>query len=184
MKKLWALCLIFALLCGGPALAYWEPDRALECREDNRGCLVLQMVMTGSFAQFDPEDSLGGRMLSAALDSVCGVDEAQMEHFCEEFDTTPEEFLPYYYTAVGNCLWADILYGGDVDARTESMHRVLLLFLNPGSVENAQEQMEAIRSRIQDDLILQMAQTTGVSEDFVRYLIFSGSWRVETETVQ
>lgn len=182
MKKVLAFFLAFMLLGNAQASSYWEDtyDRPVVCCEGKSECLVLQMIMMGCFAQFDPEDSLNGRILSAAMPSLLEVDEREMQHFCEEFGVELEALYPFYYTAVGNCLWATILYGDDAaDAEAEAIHRVLLLFLNPQAVPGAQMQMEAIRDQIGDDLIAQMAEKTGTTVDFIQYLIFSDSWKIE-----
>lgn len=181
MKKVLALFMALMLLGPAQARAYWEDtyDRPVVCCEGKSECLVLQMIMMGSFAQFDPEDSLNGRILSAVMPFLLEVDESDMQHFCEEFGVELEALYPFYYTAMGNSLWATILYGDDAaDAETKAIHQVLMLFLDPQAAPDAQAQMDVIREEIGDELIARMAEKTGTTVDFIRYLIFSDNWSI------
>lgn len=174
--KLRILLILLALLLISPAqAAYWEdsPDLPVVCREDDSGCQILQMVMRGSFDFFDPADLLSGRVLSAALDSLCVVDDEDFAHFVDMFGVEEAVIRRYYYIALANCLWADIVTGSDPVSNEE---HVLLLFLDPSTEENAQTQMDTIRSRMSDDSIDALAQAVGVPSDFVYYLIYSESW--------
>ena len=48
---------------------------------------------------------------------------------------------------------------------------MLLLFLDPDSEENAEEQMEIIRAGMDETLIERMSAETGLPADFIAYLM-------------
>ncbi|MDO4741186.1 MAG: hypothetical protein Q4A66_11000, partial [Eubacteriales bacterium] len=77
MKRILSLLLILLLALSPARAEYWTDltDRPVVCCEDRPGCHVLQTVMMGSFAQFDPDDSLSVRVFSAALPRLLAVEE-------------------------------------------------------------------------------------------------------------
>lgn len=75
-----------------------------------------------------------------------------------------------YYVAMANCLWADMLISSDAGGAAGAARRVLLLFLDPDSEENAEEQMEIIRAGMDETLIERMSAETGLPADFIAYL--------------
>lgn len=181
MKRLCMISLfaLFLLLAPCASAQYWDEARSDEarCSEDRAGCQLLRMVMTGSFDCIDPSDSLNLRVLSAALAQLCLVQEADVAHFAQEENADEQVLTTNYYIALANCLWADILVGGAEDEQTGAVRRVLLLFLNPESEENAWDQMYLIRSKLDDDLIHSMAEAAALPADFVSWLIESENWR-------
>lgn len=160
MKALRRLALLLAALLTLPWVAlaedeYWDAyGRPVVCCEDRTGCEVLQMVMMGSFAALQPTDSLTVRVMSAALPALCDVTDADFSHFCEEFSVDEGTVRRLYYVAMANCLWADMLISSDAGGAAGAARRVLLLFLDPDSEENAEEQMEIIRAGMDRELIL------------------------------
>ena len=177
MKALRRLALLLAALLALPwaALAedeYWDAyDRPVVCCEDRTGCEVLQMGMMGSFAALQPTDSLAVRVMSAALPALCDVTDADFSHFCEEFSVDEGTVRRLYYVAMANCLWADMRISPDVGGAAGAARRVLLLFLDPDSEENAEEQMEIIRAGMDETLIERMSAETGLPADFIAYLM-------------
>lgn len=176
MKALRRLALLLAALLVLPwaALAgdeYWEAgDRPVVCCENRAGCEVLQMVMMGSFAALRPTDNLTVRVMSAALPALCDVTDADFSHFCEEFSVDEGTARRLYYVAIANCLWADIRLSPDVGGAAGAARQVLLLFLDPDSEENAEEQMKIIRAGMDEELIARMSTETGLPTDFIAYL--------------
>ena len=77
----------------------------------------------------------------------------------------------YYYVALANCLWADILSDNTSANHLSAAQRVLLLFLDPTSQPDADAQIEAIRSGMNDAVLERIASTVGVSEEFAAWLI-------------
>ena len=132
--------------------------------------MVLQMVMMGSFAELDTGDNLQKRVMAAALMPLKQISDGDIRHFCEEFGEDEAQVRELYFLAVGNCLWADILLnpaeGDEKAART-----VMLLFIDPESMLDADGQMEQIRSALDDEVIATIAGAGDVPEDFVRYLL-------------
>lgn len=185
MHKLIAILLALLVLISAAAAAeqskYWEAEYApVVCEDNNSGCLVLQMVMMGSFAEFDPNDNLNIRVLSAALPLLCDVTEDDFAHFCKEFGEDSENVKTLYYEALSNCLWADILLN-PADGAEESARTVLLLFLNPDGTVNSDEQIAFIREALDDDTIAMIADVSGLPEDFVRHLLLDDTELQETE---
>lgn len=168
-----ALLLAAALcLAGGARAEYWDAwaERPVVCCENRTGCEVLQMVMMGSFASLDTGDSLTVRVMAAALPALCDVTAADFAHFCDEFDQNEASVRALYYVAVGNCLRADIHSAPDASGASGAARRVLLLFLEPESEPDAQEQMAVIRAGMTRELIDTMAEETGLPADFIAYL--------------
>lgn len=180
--KRWRVIGLFALLLLFASCAsaeYWDEARSGEarCSEGRMGCQLLQMVMTGSFDCIDTKDNLNLRVLSAALAQLCLVEEADVAHFAQEEDVDKQILTTNYYIALANCLWADILVGGEEEEHTAAVRRVLLLFLNPDSEESAWDQMYLIRSKLDEELIGTMAGAAALPADFVSWLIECEDWR-------
>lgn len=180
MKKRIALLLaLLLMLCGAACAerAYWPDTSApIVCLENTRGCQILQMIMMGCFDGMDPDDSLSTRVFAAAYPDLCALTQEDFDHFLSQFDEDADFLERCYYIALANCLWADIIvsdYYGD----ERYVRRVLLLFLNPDAEQDADGQMEYIRSNTDENTIMKMAQVVGASEDFIEYLIYSDDWR-------
>lgn len=179
-KRLFALCLSALLLLSAPALAadgYWGVSgRPLTCREQRLACSVLQTVMSGCFADFDPANNLDARVFSAALTQLKTVAADDFTHFCDEFGVSAAQLQRRYYIAMGHCLWADIIATPAKDDAAYQTRTVLYLFLHPEGHENAAEQMAAIRDMLTDELIARLAQSDDLPVDFVDYLLNAEDW--------
>ena len=172
MKKLLMLILLFLLPVCAHA-EYWDTtiERPVVCCDDRPGCQVLQAVMMGSFADFDPADSLNVRVLSAALPRLAAVEQDDFMHFTENFDVSIEALREAYYIALGNCFHSDLIVNPLVDDMDEQNARTVLgLFLNP-IAEDAGEQMLAIRENCSEETILKLATHAKVPAEFVQNLL-------------
>lgn len=169
------ICLLAALLflTGFACAEYWDasvPQPAV-CCDDRPGCQVLQTVMMGGFADFDPEDSLNVRVLSAALPRLTAVTEDDFSHFSVNFAVDIDTVEELYFIALGNCLRSDMIVTPLCDNMDEQNARTVLgLFLDP-SGENAAEQMAAIRGNISEEVIMLLAENAAVPAGFVEYLL-------------
>lgn len=173
MKRMIALMIALFLLQGCACAEYWQGNeaRSMVCCDNRPGCQVLQAVMMGSFARFDPEDSLNVRVFSAALPRLTAVSREDFAHFTEAFDLQTDRLREVYFIALGNCLRSDILVNPLADDMDEQNARtVLYLFLNPDS-EDAQAQMQAIRENCTDEVMQMLAENAQVPVEFVEYLV-------------
>ena len=188
MRKILLLTLLI-LSVALPAFAdehhYWTAPEAhvLVCQEGLEGCKLLQMVMTGVFDSYDPEDTLNGRILAAALSKLCAVSDADFAHFLRYFTINEGTLRRCWYIALANCLWADIDLGVDPGGTASAARRVLRLFLDPSSETDAAAQIAAIRSETDDAAIALIADPLALPHDFVRYLIFAEDWRSTTASI-
>lgn len=173
-KKICMLAMALAMLFALPARAeYWAGDtqHTVYCQEGHPGCEVLQMVMMGSFSEFDGADRLSVRVMSAALAQLSAVSESDMAHFHSYFEVEESVLRENYYRALGNCLLADILLDAGQEGQEEQVRRILRLFLDPGSQWDAQLQMDVIRKQADDALIELMARTVGLPQEFIAHVI-------------
>ena len=175
MRRILALILCLILIQALPGYAregYWETGAATDvsCPGDRDGCMLLQMVMMGSFSQLNTEDNLHKRIMSAALSPLREVTDADIRHFAEEFGEDEMLVRELYFTALSNCLWADILMnpseGDEKAART-----VMLLFIDPDSVLDGEAQMDHIRGELDDGVIQIIAEAGDMPVEYVRYLL-------------
>lgn len=174
MKRIISLILLFLLpLCAHAE--YWDNTaaRPVVCCDDRPGCQVLQTVMMGSFAEFDPADSLNVRVLSAALPRLSAVAEDDFDHFVQYFDIEKDALKQFYCIALGNCLRADIIINPLVEDTNEQNARTVLgLFINP-MAEDAAAQMQVIRASCTEEDLLLLAEYAGVPVEFVKHLLFN-----------
>lgn len=173
MKRIATLMLVLFMLHGCAYAQYWDTSahRPVVCCENRPGCQVLQAVMVGSFANFDAEDSLNLRVLSAALPRLTAITDEDFAHFSENFDEDPERVKELYYIALGNCLLSDIIVtpiAEDMDA--QNARTVLNLFLAPKG-RDAEEQMRTIRENCGPTDMLLLSEHAGVPLGFVEYLM-------------
>lgn len=183
-KNLCVLAMMLAMLFVLPAHAeYWTDDaqHTVHCQEGHPGCEVLQMVMMGSFAEIDETDRLSNRVMSAALMQLSAVSQEDTEHFLNVFGVEESVLRENYYTALGNCLLADILLDPGKEGQEEQVRRVLRLFLNPEEDWNAQLQMDVIRKQTDQALIELMAKTVNLPAEFISYVIGCPQEAAETE---
>lgn len=179
MRRFISLIVLFAFLCGSACAQYWEStfQRPVACCDDRPGCQVLQTVMMGSFAQFDPEDSLNVRVLSAALPRLAALTKDDFSHFCENFDVDREQLDELYFIALGNCLRSDIIVTpltGDMDE--QNARTVLKLFLVPPAGEYDVVQRKLIQENMTEEALCEIADNAGVPKQFVEYLLNENSF--------
>ena len=173
-KKICMLAMALAILFALPACAeYWteEAQHTVYCQEGHPGCEVLQMVMMGSFGEFDGSDMLSIRVMSAALAQLSAVSEENMAHFHSYFEVEESVLRENYYRALGNCLLADILLDPGQAGQEEQVRRILRLFLDPDSQWDAQLQMDVIRKQADPALIELMAKAVGLPQEFIAHVI-------------
>lgn len=173
MKKIVILIMLTFLFCGCVRAEYWDgaATRPVVCCDDRPGCQALQAVMMGSFASLDPEDSLSVRVFSAALPRLTTVTEDDFDHFVQYFDIGKDALKQFYYIALGNCLWADIIINPLVEDMNEQNARTVLnLFLNPVG-EDAATQMQIIHDSCTEEALLILAENAGVPVGFVKHLL-------------
>ncbi len=177
----WLPLFLALWLCAAPALAaeYWQdvPEGGVVCRESRPGCHLLQMVMTGSFAQMPLGDSISTRVFSAVLPQLCALEEGDFAHFIAQFGVEETTIRQAYYIALGNCLLADIDLGTVQTPEAAAARRVLLLFLNPSGEDNADAQKAAIRGALSEEILESMADSTGLPLGFIRYLMETENWQ-------
>lgn len=184
MKRCLAALLLLVLLCSSSAVAeYWPHDssHAVSCQSNQPGCQILQMVMMGCFDYVKMPDSLDKRVLSAVLPKLRTVDDAAFTHFCEEFSVEKPVILAHYYTALANCLFADIQLNPDPGGEETLVRRVLALFLDPVSTADTQQEMQRIRSEMTDAVVQRMANQLGVPSGFIDYLIHAEAAQPDAE---
>ena len=158
------LLLLLLLAYGTGRAEYWESpyDTPSLCKENH----------PGSFVSFTPTDNLNVRVFSAALPHLTTVTEEEIQHFAQICDVDAQTIDCCYYTALGNCLWADILITPVTDDLQEQHARtVLLLFLTRADSPEALAQMRAIQQAATDDTLTLIAAAAGVPVEFVRILI-------------
>lgn len=170
-RYLCAICLLMVLLPLPARMATWAPDSGADCRENRFNCGLLQAAMEGDFDACDPEDALAGRVLSSAYPLLCAVTEDDIDHFLEEFDEDRERVIDCLYTAMRNCLRARIRFEGTVGSASESIDRVLMLFIDPDSQENAAYQAEQIRANMTDEALERLAGGVNAPRAFIEWLI-------------
>lgn len=174
MKICILILLIFSLFLPFAYCEYWDTDeqRMVVCCDDRPGCQVLQTVMMGSFADFDPEDRLNLRVFSAVLPRLTAVTEDDFTHFSKYFSVEKEVIKELYFIALANCLRSDLMVTPLADDMNQQNARtVLSLFLNPTG-ENAQQQIDAIVLNLTEEDIEVISKYASVPVDFVRYLFF------------
>ena len=175
MIRRWLLLLLLLMLFIPPAHAeYWDASegRLLNCCDDRPGCQVLQTVMLGSFAAFDPADRVDVRIFSAALPRLCDVTEEDFAHFQQSFRVDENTLMLNYYTALGNCLWADIIISPTVhDTDEQNARTVLHLFLSSDGDTNAAAQQEIIRMNATSETIAVIANKARGPWKFVEYVL-------------
>ena len=175
MKRIFLMILLFLI----PACAYaeyWDNtiERPVVCCDDRPGCQVLQAVMMGSFADFDPADSLNVRVLSAALPRLAAVETDDFAHFSDYYNVDEAIIRQFYYIALGNCLWADIIISPLVEDMDEQNARtVLYLFLAPADKKDSVEQREIIRANTTQQTLEVISEKAKVPVGFVEYLLLS-----------
>lgn len=173
MKKALISFLISLLLCARAGAEYWDSadPRIPDCCHDRPGCQVLQTVMLGSFARFDPGDSLNVRVLSAALPRLTAVTEDDFAHFSASFGVETDVIKELYFIALANCLRSDIIVTPIADSIEEQNARtVLSLFLNPEKPD-AEILMQAISESFTEEDAQTLSRHAGVSPEFIQYLI-------------
>ncbi len=148
------------------------------CADANRNCILLQMIARGDFSVFDPGDVLHLRIYSAVLPMVKAVTEEDIRHYCEEFDKDRDTVSAQYSLALQSCLYSDILYRQTSGQTVTDAERVLLLFLEQTNDENgdvteqAEQARQQIRENITEETLNRISDETGLSDVFVRQLIF------------
>lgn len=165
--------LMILTLFPGLAEGYWDASHEIRCREHRLNCRLLQTVLMGSFAAFDPEDAVSGRILSAAFPQLCQITDDDIRHFSEEFSEDEAAVRAHRNEALANCLWADIVSDSAPAGHLSAAQRVLLLFLDPAGQPDAQRQMEVIRAAMTDAVRKRISDATGVPEDFILWLMGS-----------
>ncbi len=145
----------------------WDGSREIHCRDHRPDCRLLQMVMMGVFDGFDPEDGLSVRVFSAVCSRMSSLTEEDLAHFCQEFQLEGPVVTLRWYAALRACLWARILAEGT----TDPARRVLLLFLDPTSETDAEEQMEKIRSAMTEEGVRRISGAVEVPSGFIRWLM-------------
>lgn len=164
---------VLALLPMHASAAVWDRERGIECTQNRPNCRLLQMAMTGSFETFDPQDALLGRVYASVYPQLCAVVEDDIAHFIQEFGEDESVVRDCLYQAMRNCLWANILTEKIPGGRMNAAERVLLLFIDPSSQEDAEVQMEKIRAALTGEALSALAAGVGAPEDFVRWLIIT-----------
>lgn len=173
MKRFFAFWLLLTLSFGCAQAEYWDMNetRIVPCEEKSPGCQVLQAVMMGSFAEFDPLDSLNTRVYSAALPRLIAVAPADFEHFSRHFGVDEQAVRGLYYTALCNCFRSDIIVNPIVDTMEEQHARTVLeLFLAPADAE-AEAQRRAIRENCGAAEAALLAKESGLPVEFIRFLL-------------
>ena len=174
MRRAMLILLLVLILTGAAArggLAEAAADPGV-CGDDCQSCQVLQTVALGSFADFDPNDSLSVRVFSAALPRLTAIAPADVNHYLMHFSLDRSVLMEDLYVAMGNCLWADtIITPEPEDEAAGQARRVLMLFLNPSGEENAAAQISAIRSHASQESLSLIAENAGVPLAFVTHLI-------------
>ena len=154
-----------------PLSGYPMTEYPMTCPENRPGCLLLQSVMSGTFDRFDSSDPLCIRVYSAIYPDLCDLSQSDFVHFCEAFGEDPDLVRTRYYQALADCLHAWILSETASENTPEAAEKVLLLFLDPASAEDAEEQMELIQAGLNDGVISLIAAETGAPEDMIRWLM-------------
>lgn len=173
MKKITALLMLLGLMLPWAQAEYWDAGNTQSVVFCNQtpGCQVLQAVMLGSFADFDPEDSLNTRVYSAALPRLIAVTKADFGHFSEHFGAEEETVRKLYYIALLNCFRSDVLINPIADTMDEQNARtVISLFMSP-SDEATDAEKRAIRANCSETELKLLAENAGLPLEFVRYLI-------------
>ena len=163
-----ALVLLFAVSATGEG---WDGGREIACAEDLPGCRLLQMVMAGSFDDYDPEDAVLGRVLACVYPMLGALTEADLDHFVGEFGQDADAVRARWYGALADCLWAYLETEALPEARLSAAQRVLLLFLEPSGDARAEAQRAQIREEINGDVIARIAGDVAVPPDFVEWLV-------------
>ena len=168
-------CLITALailfLPSGWAKEYWSASHEVRCKSHLQSCQLLQTVMMGSFAQFDPEDVVQRRVFSSVLSKLCQITESDLEHLENEFQEDDATVREYYYVALANCLWADMTFDRSKANQLNAAQRTILLFLDPSDQTDAEAQKKAIQEGMTQEVLVRIANMLNVSEDFIVWLI-------------
>ncbi len=188
MRRAGSLLLgLLLLLSAVPACAatYWNdaPEGGTVCRESRPGCHLLQMAMTGSFAQLDRSDNISVRVFAAVLPQLCALGQEDFDHFTAQFGVDEALVRRIYHIALGNCLLADITLGTVHTPEASAAYRVLLLFLYPQGEDNAAAQKSAIRREMNGEILSSMAKSTGLPADFIAYLMATDEWNVLPEAL-
>ena len=163
-----ALVLLFATSATGEG---WDGGREIACAEDLPGCRLLQMVMAGSFDDYDPEDAVLGRVLACVYPMLGALTEADLNHFVGEFGQDADAVRVRWYGALANCLWAYLETEALPEAQLSAAQRVLLLFLEPPGDAQAEVQRAQIREQIDGDVIARIADDVAVPPGFVEWLV-------------
>ncbi len=152
----------------------WSSGSEAICSEDRAGCVLLQMVMMGSFDAFDITDPLESRVYAAVYPRLAAAGRDDFRHFLNEFGEDEKTAAEAYYRVLKNCLLAYIITEGQPADQLDDVNRVLLLFLDPSSEEDAEEQMQVIRENMTDEVIEKLASGAGGNADFIRWLLTEG----------
>ena len=170
-RRLFIVVLIMTMFLPSAAAANdWE-THSIYCPDNKWGCRLLQMVMMGSFDDFQPDDALNVRLFSAAYPQLCILTEEDFDHFLLEFGEEEDDMRTRYYEALANCLWADILFQGIPRSRMGNEERVLMLFLDPAGEADSEAQCREISARITEDILEQLADAVQAPLAFVQWLI-------------
>ena len=146
-------------------------DLTLHCKEGSAACVMLQMAAHDQFTPPDPDDLLSLRVESTSLQRLKMITPEDILHYSREFDADNDRITKAWYSALANCLWADILYRSSCSLPVSNSMRVLLLFLDPASEEEADEQIRQIRERTDEETCRLIADDAEVPADFVNWLM-------------
>lgn len=173
----YAICLLLALcLLAEPWLsqARGEGDAIYGCREDRAECLLLQMALAGGFDAYDPDDDLNQRVLACVYPRLCAVSDEDIRHCAAEQERAEAEVRLALYRALRNALWADLVCDRAPGGRMDGAGRILLLFIDPTSQEDADYQMAQIRRNMTEAALEALAESANTSPAFVEWLIGEG----------
>lgn len=179
-RKRWILLLIFIGILSSAASAEDWANHAVSCPENRFGCRLLQMVMMGSFDEFQPDDALTVRLFSAVYPQLCTVTEDDFHHFLQEYGEADEAARERYYQALAHCLRASFLLQGIPRNRMPAEMRVLMLYLDPADEVNAEDQRRQISAQMTEDILNRLADAVQAPPAFVRWLLEKDDAREET----
>ena len=182
MKRILCCLIVAALLMlpASAAAAVWDGGHEIGCAWNRPNCRLLQMAMTGSFDDYDPEDALTGRVYASVYPMLCKVSEEDVAHCAGEFGEDAGQIRACLYRALRSCLWAYILTEKLPSGRMTAAERVLLLFIDPSSQEDAEAQMAQIRSGMTDEVLQSIAREVGAPAAFVRWLVLEAPEAIPT----
>jgi len=150
----------------------WDSERELGCGENRNGCLLLQMVMMGSFEDLDAQDALTKRVFAMVYPQLASVPDEDWDHFLEEFHEDGDTVRERYNKALALCLYCYIDSENGSVGSPDDAQRVLLLFLDASGEENAEEEKRVIREQMTDAVLEKIAQAVKAPVPFVRWLIY------------